>query len=72
MILEQMLYILYPIKFWKNKDCIWALINSGSEVYVITSTYAIVLGFKICSIKINAQKIDSSFFKIFNIVIASF
>ena len=38
----------------------------------MTPAYAAVLGLKICSIAVRAQKIDGSFLKTFGIVIASF
>ena len=47
-ILDQVLYIHYPIKFQKDKRAtIWALINSDSEVNAITLAYAKKLGLRI-------------------------
>ena len=44
-ILDRMPCIYYPVQFWKNKGAtIWALIDSGSKVNVMTPTYAKKLG----------------------------
>ena len=39
-ILDQVPCIDYPIQFRKDKETIWALINSGNEVNAMTPTYA--------------------------------
>ena len=72
LILEQVFCIQYPVKFRKNKETVWPLINFGNEVNAITSAYAVVLGLKVCPTTIGAQKIYSSFLKTFGMVIASF
>lgn len=48
------------------------LINFGTKVNVITSAYVLKLDLKIRQINFKAQKINSSSFKIFKIVLASF
>ena len=49
-----------------------ALLNSGSKVNTINSVLARKLGFHIQKTNIRAQKIDSSAFKTFGMVIADF
>ena len=72
-ILNQVPYIHYPIQFQKNKKAtIQALINSDSEVNVMTLAYAANFGLKVYSINVGAQKIDDSSLKTFGIVIAAF
>lgn len=70
MTLDWVPYIYYFICFKKNK--VKALINSSNEINVITLTYIVKLGLKICHIYIEAQKIDSFILKIFEIVFVSF
>ena len=72
-ILERVSYIHYLIQFWKNKKAaIRALINSGNKVNIMTSAYTAKLGLKFCSTNANAQKIDGSSLRTFEIVIANF
>ena len=71
-ILKQELCNQYPVKFRKNKETVQALINSDSKVNAMTLAYAAVLGLKVCSIAVEALKIDGSFFMTFSMVIASF
>lgn len=49
-----------------------ALINSGSKVNAIMPMYILKLGIKICPTNVGAQNINSSTFKIFGMVLASF
>ena len=60
------------MKFQKNKDFILDLINSGSQINAMISAYIAVLGLKVFFIAVKTQKIDTSFFQTFNMVIASF
>ena len=43
-ILNWIPYIYYPIQFHKNKETIWALIDSSSKVNAMTLAYAKKLG----------------------------
>ena len=52
--LEQVLYIYFPLRFWKNTVDVGALVDSGSEVNVITPTYAAKLGLKVQKTNIGA------------------
>lgn len=55
-----------------QKINILTLINFSNEVNTMTSIYIVKLGFKIWKTNINTQKIDSSTFQTFKIVLASF
>ena len=45
MILDRLPFIYYPVQFRNNKrETIWALINLGSKVNVMTPAYAKQLG----------------------------
>lgn len=73
MVLEMIFCIYYLLCFCKEKKVkIRALINSGSEANAMTPAYALKLGLKIRFTNIEAQKINSSIFKIFRIILASF
>ena len=48
------------------------MVNSGSKVNTMTPRYALKLGLKVRHNDIRAQKIDSSTFKTFGMVLASF
>ena len=48
------------------------MINLGSEVNTMTLAYATKLGLKVYYIDVGAQKIDSSIFETFEIILASF
>ena len=54
----------------KGKDVL-ALLNSGSEVNVMTLVYAAQLGLKVKKTNIDAQKIDRFSLAIYGIVIAT-
>ena len=73
MILDQSLYIHYPMQLRKNKKAtIQALIDFGSKVNAMILAYVAKLGLKVCSTNVGAQKIDNSLFIIFEMVIAGF
>ena len=69
-VLDRVSCICYPIWFKKNK--VQALIDSGSEINAMISGYAAKLGLKARLTNVWAQKIDSSTFKTFGMVLASF
>ena len=71
-ILDWVPYIHYPIQFRKDKETIWALIDSGSEVNTMTPAYAKKLGLQTWRTDIRAQKIDESSLDTFEMVIAGF
>lgn len=71
--LAQILYIYYLFRFRKNdKNKIWALINFGSKGNAITPAYILKLGLQIRQTDVRAQKIDSSTFEMFEMVLANF
>ena len=70
--LEQLLYICYLLRFWKDTKDVRALIDSGSEINAMTPAYASRLGFQTRNIHVVAQKIDGSTFQTFGMVLASF
>ena len=53
-ILIQIFYIQYPVKFCKDRKTIQTLINFGSEAIAMIPAYAAVLGLKVCFIAIGA------------------
>ena len=71
-VLDQVLYIYYPVQFQKDKATIQALINSGSKFNMITPAYAKQLGLWSQKTDIGAQKTDGSSLDTFRIVIAGF
>lgn len=72
-ILDKILYIYYPLRFYKDKkNKIQALINFSSKINIMILVYASKLDHKICQTNIKVQKIDSSTFKMFDMVLASF
>lgn len=70
--LTWVLYIHYSMQFQKNKAIIQALINSSSEVNVMTFAYAKQLGFRIRKTDVGVQKIDNTLLEIFEMIIANF
>ena len=70
LMLDQVPYIHYPIRFKKNE--VQALINSGSKVNAMTPGYALKLGLKVRPTDVGAQKIDGSTLETFGMVLASF
>ena len=72
-VLKRVSYICYPIQFCKNKGKdILALLNSGSKINAITSTYTTHLGLKVRVTNVGIQKIDGSLLVTYGIVIAAF
>ena len=72
-ILDWVPCIHYPVQFRKNKEAtIQVLIDSGSEVNVMTPAYAKILSFWTQRIDVRAQKIDGSSLDTLEIIIASF
>lgn len=70
MILEKVSCIYYPVWFKKNE--VRALIDFGSKVNAISLGYASKLGLKVCRTNVEAQKINDSTFKTFEMILASF
>lgn len=71
-LVKKILYIPYPLYFYKDTAEIKALFNSGNKVNAMIPAYIAKIGPKVCFINIVAQKINSSTFNIFEIVLASF
>lgn len=71
-ILEKIPCIHYLVHFQKNWAKIQALIDFESEVNIIIPAFALKLDFKVWSIDIRAQKINSSTFKTFAMSLTSF
>ena len=72
-VLDQVPYICYPIQFRKDKGKdVLALLNSGSEINVMTPAYAAHLGLKVRMTNIGAQIINRSSLATYGIVIAAF
>ena len=72
-ILDKVLYISFPVQFRKDKGKdVLALLNSESEVNMITPAYAAYLGLKMRVTNIGVQKIDGSSIATYGIVIAAF
>ena len=65
-------YIYDSIQFNKSKIYVQILIDFGSKVNAMISEYALKLSLKVCSTNVRAQKINSSIFETFEIVLASF
>lgn len=70
LLFKQVPCIHYPVRFKKDKAQV--LINSESEVNTMTLVYISKLGLKVRLTNIKVQKVDSSTFEIFGIVLASF
>lgn len=70
--LYKVLYIYYWLYFWKNTANVRALINSGNKINTMTLVYINKLDLKGCYIYVKIQKIDSSIFQIFEIILANF
>lgn len=71
-ILEKVLFIYYLMQFRKNQVKTQALIDSGSEINVITLAYIASLGLKVWQTNVGAQKINGSTLEIFEIALTSF
>lgn len=72
LLLEQVLYIHYPVQFRKNQAKTQTLIDFGTKVNAMTQSYVVKLGFKVQPIIVDVQKIDGSILKTSKMVIASF
>ena len=72
MSLKRVLYIHYLLCYKEDTLGIIVLIDSDSEVNAIKPAYTSKLGFRVYSIDIGAQKIDSTTLEIFGMVMASF
>ena len=68
--LDWILFIHYLVWFKNNE--VWALINSDNEVNSMTLSYIAKLGLKIRHTDARAQKIDSSIFETFKMILANF
>lgn len=66
------LCIYHLVRFKKDQANIQALLDSGSEINTISLAYAAKLGFKDRLTNVDAQKIDGSILKMFEIVLVSF
>ena len=53
-ILEQVLYIQYLVKFRKDKKTVWVSIDSSSKINAIILAYAAILDLKICPTAVKA------------------
>ena len=73
-VVVRVLCIHYPIRFQEDQgqEQIRALLDSGSEVNAMSSTYAEKLGLKTWKTNVGAQKIDGSALETFGMVIADF
>lgn len=74
LILDHVFYIYYSVQFKKDAygTQVYGLINSESKVNVMTLASISKLGLKVYSTNVGAQKIDSSIFKTFGMVLTSF
>ena len=68
--LIEILYIRYPITFWKRS--VLALLNSSSEVNTIYLIFAQELGLPIRSTDVRTQKIDNNILDIYGMLIIAF
>lgn len=64
--------INHLVQFKKNQAEVQAILDSGSEVNIMTLAYAAKLDLKIRPISIRVQKINSSTLQTFGIVLANF
>ncbi len=67
--LEWIPCIWYPVTF---KDQTEALLDSESEVNIISQAFAHQLGLKICKTNVGAQKIDGTTLETYGIVVSTF
>lgn len=61
-----------PSMLLKDQEEMLALIDSGSEINIMSPTYISKLGLKVCPTHVGAQKVNGSIFKMFGMVLASF
>ena len=72
-VLDRVSCICYPIQFCKDKGKdVLALLDSGSEVNIMTPAYAAYLDFKVRVTNVGMQKIDGFLLATYGIVIAAF
>ena len=71
-VLKSIPCIHYPVSFQEGQEQVKALLNSGSEVNVMSFAYAKRLGLKIWKTNFGAQKIDGSTLETFRMVITNF
>ena len=72
-VLDKVPCICYPVQFRKDKSKhVLALLNSKSEVNMMTPAYAAYLGLKVGVTNINVEKIDRSLLTIYGMVIGAF
>lgn len=71
-LLDWVLYIYYPLCFWKNTREVAALIDTSSKVNKMPLVYPSKISFQVHQIDIGAQKLNSSIFKTFEMILASF
>ena len=71
-VLETVLCIYYSVRFLGSQEQVKALLDSGSEVNVMSPAYAKSLSLKTWKTDVRAQKIDGSALETFGMVIADF
>ena len=72
-VLDRVPCIYYPVQFCKDKSKdVLALLNSGSEINVMSTAYTAHLGLKIRVTNVDTQKIDRFSLAIYSMVIAAF
>ncbi len=69
--LQRVPYIRYPVQFQGSHN-VKALIDSGSEVNMMTPAYAAELGLTTRKSSVGAQKIDGSSLETYGMASASF
>ena len=65
-------YIHYPVWFQEIQEQVKALLDGSSKVNAMSPAYIEMLGFKTGKTNVGAQKINSSTFETFEMVIADF
>ena len=70
-VLQRISSIQYPVQF-SSKLEVQAILESGSKVNAMTSTYAAKLGLVIQKTDVSTQKIDSSALEIYGMILVGF
>ena len=70
--LAQVLYMLYPITFWKKSMPVLALFDSGNTINTIHLTFTQELGLPIGLMDVKAQKIDGTMLDTYGMVVTAF
>lgn len=70
-VLGKIPYMHYSLRFQKDTNKIWALLNLDSKVNTMTPAYALKLDFRVRHTNIRANKIDGPIFEAFKMVLAS-